>query len=414
MKQGTWITRIVVFVLFFAVCAYLIFSVFAGLSEPYQRVVSYTYQMVDGVSLEGMIVRQEETIPGGTDLVEILPQEGERVNAGAAVAAVYASEAALARRREISSLSLQLEQINYAMGRSDGGDVAALDEELVDTLAQIHSRVSQRDFSSMEDDGLALRSLVLKRTGNIDTNAQSLAVLQQTASAVETRLRELSGQAREQTRYITVRKSGTFSGLTDGYESILTPEAAQTMTAAQLDELMGREVAVPTDTVGKLITHSTWRYVAAVDEATAQRLTEGEQYTVAFSGDLREEVTMRLERLGEKEADGRRLAVFSVGRYLERITMTRQATATLVFEKFTGVRVPAQALRVMENEDGTTTLGVYAQAGRRAEFKPVEIVREGDGFYLLRGTATNRKVLRAGDVILLSGEELYNGKVVVS
>ena len=121
---------------------------------------------------------------------------------------------------------------------------------------------------------------------------------------------------------------------------------------------------------------------------------------------------MRLERLGEKEADGRRMAVFSAGRYMERLTLTRQTGATLIFEKFTGVRVPSRALRVQENEDGTTTLGVFVQVGRQAEFKPVEIVREGDGFYLLRGTATNRKVLRAGDLIILSNQELYNGKVV--
>ena len=427
MKQGTWITRIVILVLFLGVCAYLAFYVFAGMSDPFQTVVSYTYQMADGAALEGVVIRREEVIPGGTELVEVLPQEGEKVNVGARLAAVYQSEAALQNRREVKSLSLQLEQISYAMGRSDAtGDVAELDNELVDTLARLRSGVSRSDLGSLEEDGLALRSIVLKRTGNIDTNAESLAVLQQTASAVEERLKTLTGQAREQTRYITAGKSGTFSGLADGYESVLTPEAAQTLrswfltkrwaaqtlTAAQLDKLMEQRSDPPAQALGKLITSSTWQFAAPVDDQTAQRLREGEQYTLAFSGDLREEVTMRLERLGEKEADGRRMAVFSAGRYMERLTLTRQTGATLIFEKFTGVRVPSRALRVQENEDGTTTLGVFVQVGRQAEFKPVEIVREGDGFYLLRGTATNRKVLRAGDLIILSNQELYNGKVV--
>lgn len=413
MKQGTWITRIVILVLFLGVCAYLAFYVFTGMSDPFQTVVSYTYQMADGAALEGVVIRREEVIPGGTELVEVLPQEGEKVNVGARLAAVYQSEAALQNRREVKSLSLQLEQISYAMGRSDAtGDVAELDNELVDTLARLRSGVSRSDLASLEEDGLALRSIVLKRTGNIDTNAESLAVLQQTASAVEERLKTLTGQAREQTRYITAGKSGTFSGLADGYESVLTPEAAQTLTAAQLDKLMEQRSDPPAQTLGKLITSSTWQFAAPVDDQTAQRLREGEQYTLAFSGDLREEVTMRLERLGEKEADGRRMAVFSAGRYMERLTLTRQTGATLIFEKFTGVRVPSRALRVQENEDGTTTLGVFVQVGRQAEFKPVEIVREGDGFYLLRGTATNRKVLRAGDLIILSNQELYNGKVV--
>lgn len=119
-----------------------------------------------------------------------------------------------------------------------------------------------------------------------------------------------------------------------------------------------------------------------------------------------------MERLGSSEG-GRRLVVFSSDRYLSEVTLARQCAATLVFERFTGVRVPDKALRVRTNDDGSTTLGVYTLVGRQAEFKSVEIVREGEGFYLLRGTADNRKVLRPGDTIILSNQELYHGKVIL-
>ena len=149
-----------------------------------------------------------------------------------------------------------------------------------------------------------------------------------------------------------------------------------------------------------------------VDDASAKRLEEGRRYTLAFSGDFDKEVAMRLERLGSSEG-GRRLVVFSSDRYLSEVTLARQCAATLVFERFTGVRVPDKALRVRTNDDGSTTLGVYTLVGRQAEFKSVEIVREGEGFYLLRGTADNRKVLRPGDTIILSNQELYHGKVIL-
>lgn len=121
---------------------------------------------------------------------------------------------------------------------------------------------------------------------------------------------------------------------------------------------------------------------------------------------------MRLDRLGPSEG-GRRVVVFSSNRYLSQATLVRSTGAKLVFQRFTGVRIPDQALRVRDNDDGTTTLGVYALVGRQAEFKPVEIVREGEGFYLVRGTSQNRKVLRAGDTLVISSEELFNGKVVM-
>lgn len=412
MKQGTLITRIVVLVLAAAVMAYIGFAIWQGVSDPYQTVISYAYEMDDGVSLEGLVVREEQAIFGETALAEVLPQEGEKVAVGAPVAAVYASEAALQSHREAKSLELQLEQLNYAMRRNDTvGDVSQLDWELVDTLAQLRSGVSTGELGDLEDDGLALRSLVLKRTGDAATSAESLAAIQAAAAELEGRLARLNATAAQQTRYISVGQSGTFSGLADGYESVLTPESLENMTVQSLDKLLSGEPTPPSGAVGKLVTDSTWYFATAVNGETAKRLEVGSRYTVAFTGDFRQDVTMRLERLGTSEG-GRQLAVFSSSRYLSQVTLARKESATLVFQRYTGVRVPAKALRVRDNDDGSTTLGVYTLVGRQAEFKPVEIVREGDGFYLLKGTATNRKVLRPGDVLVLSNQPLYDGKVV--
>ena len=97
---------------------------------------------------------------------------------------------------------------------------------------------------------------------------------------------------------------------------------------------------------------------------------------------------------------------------MNQVTLCRFLSARLVFERFTGVRIPDKALRVKTNDDGTTTPGVYTLVGRQTEFKTVEIIREGEGFYLVRGTATDKRVLRPGDTIVLSNQELYDGKVV--
>lgn len=413
MKQGALVTRVVILTLFAAVLAYLGFSVWQGLSEPYRLVATYTYQMDDGLVLDGVVVRQEAAIEGRSELSEILPQEGEKVAKGAAVALVYQNVAAMKERREAKELRLQLEQLHYAMRRNDSlGDSNKLDSQLVNTLAELRSDVSNGDLRGLEEQGLDLRSLVLKRTGDLTTNAQSLAALQTAAEGLEARLKTLNSSLAQDTRQVTVGQSGVFSGLADGYEGRLSPEMLDELTVGQLDQLCQGSITPSQTAIGKLITGSTWYYAATVDDASAKRLEEGKRYTLAFTGDFDKEVSMRLERIGSSEG-GRRAAVFSSDRYLSRVTLARQCTATLVFERFSGVRVPDKALRVLTNDDGSTTLGVYTLVGRQAEFKSVEIVREGEGFYLLRGTATNRKVLRPGDVIILSNQELYNGKVIM-
>lgn len=413
MKQGALVTRVVILTLFAAVLAYLGFYVWQGLSEPYQLVATYTYQMDDGLALDGVVVRQEAVIEGRSDLSEILPQEGEKVAAGATVALVYQNAAAMQDRREAKELRLQLEQLNYAMRRNDSmGDTNKLDGQLVTTLAELKTAASNGELGGLEEQGLELRSLVLKRTGDLTTNSQSLSALKEAAAGIEARLKTLNNSSGQLTRHVTVNRSGIFSGLADGYEDRLSPDMLDGLTVGQLDQLLQSGTEASQTAIGKLITGSTWYFATSVDDASAKRLEEGKQYTLAFTGDFDKEISMKLERLGSSEG-GRRMAVFSSDRYLSQVTLTRMGTATLIFERFSGVRVPDKALRVRTNDDGTTTLGVYTLVGRQAEFKSVEIVREGEGFYILRGTDTNRKVLRPGDTIILSNQELYNGKVIL-
>lgn len=412
MKQGTALTKAVIILFTLAVVAYIGIYVWQGFSDPYQFVVSYTYQLDDAAALEGLVVRQEEVIAGASVLAEVLPEEGEKVKAGAAVARVYSSEEALASRREAKALQLQLEQLNYAMRRNDAvGDGNELDAELVDTLARMKSDVSSGELQGLEEDGLNIRSLVLKRTGEMTTNAESLAALQEAAGQVETRLETLQAAADRGTTLIRTQRGGVFSGQVDGFEGRLTPETLEEMTVSQLETWLARPAESDEGAVGKVITNSTWYYVAKLAEEDAARLTEGRSYTISFAGDLRLELSMKLERLSGAE-NGKCLVVFSSREHLKDTTLSRFESATVVFQRYTGIWAPAKALRVQQNEDGSVTYGVYALAGQKAEFKKVEIVREGEGFYLLRGVDGNRKTLRSGDIYILSRQELYNGKVV--
>lgn len=412
MKQGTAVIRIVIAAAFAAVLVYLGVYLVQGLSDPYQLVVTYSYEMDDDASLSGVVVRTEQAIPGRSALAEILPQEGERVSAGAAVARIYQNESALADHRQIRALELELEQIRYAMGRGDAvANAKELDSQLIAALAQLRCGVSTGSLGNLEEQGLDIRSLVLKRTGQAQSNAESLVQLQLAADDLENQLAQLRAGGGESARRVSVDRGGVFSGMADGYESSLTPERLETLNVGELEQLRLSEMEPPADSLGKLITDSTWYFAAILDAGSVQRVEEGRTYTLAFSGDFSQEVSMKLERLGPEEG-GRHLAVFSSNRFLNRVTMCRFVNARLVFERFTGVRVPDKALRVQTKEDGTTVPVVYTLVGRQVEIKPVEIVREGEGFYLVRGTAESRKVLRPGDTIVLSNRELYEGKVV--
>lgn len=412
MKQGTAAIRVVIAVAFAAVLVYLGVYLWQGLSDPYQLVATYSYEMDDDAPLSGVVIRTEQTIPGWVALAEVLPQEGERVSAGSAVARIYQDQSALLDHRQIRSLELELEQIRYAMGQGDAmANAKDLDAQLLSALARLRCGVSTGSLGSLEEQGLDVRSLVLKRTGQGHSDAESLARLQQAADALEEQIAQLSATALQSTQRVTVDQGGIFSGMADGYEATLTPQILDSLSVQSLDQLRRQELTPPENSLGKLITDSTWYFAATLDTREVQRVEAGKSYTLAFSGDFGQEVSMKLERLGEDEG-GRCLAIFSSDRYLNRMTLSRFVNARLVFQRYTGIRVPDKAIRVRTEQDGSTTPVVYTLVGRVVEIKPVEIIREGEGFYLVRGTAENRKVLRSGDVLVLSNRELYEGKVV--
>ena len=80
-----------------------------------------------------------------------------------------------------------------------------------------------------------------------------------------------------------------------------------------------------------------------------------------------------------------------------------------------------EALRILtktkENEDGSTSQiqisGIYCIIGSEAWFKPVEILYNGEGFLLVQSASQDEKLrLRPGDEVIISAQDLYDGKVV--
>ena len=276
MKQGTLVTRTVILVLLAAVLVYLGVYLWQGLSDPYQLVVTYAYEMDDDLAVSGVMVRSEEVITGRVARAEVLPREGERVAAGAAVAMVYQDETALADHRRARAVEQELEQVRYAMSLGDSQrDAKELDSQLVADLAALRTQVSTGTLDSLEERGMDIRGLVVKRT--VQAGSESAVELQSTSAQLESELAALNAASERTTRRITVSRGGVFSGLADGYETLLTPEMLGEMSVQSLNSLRDRETVPPADSLGKLITDATWYFAADLPDAAAQRLEEGKR-----------------------------------------------------------------------------------------------------------------------------------------
>ena len=366
MKQGKSVITLVMVLIAGALAIYFGYYVFDTLNDPFTTTLAYSYTVNDSVEADGLLVREEKALSGQAGILDVTRTEGEKVGVGQTVALIYRDSQAQADQAELDRLSMEIELLQYAAAQS--GDVesaARLDEDILQSVVSLRASTALGDYADLEDQVREVKSGVLKRGytyGDGLTSADLTAQLQSLKSQRSALYKQSSGA----TTRITADRSGVFSSLVDGYESLLTPETVFQLTPSSLAAMMDSQSA-DEGAVGKLITSDRWYFAASLPNEAAERLREGGTALLRFTGDFSQDVDMRVEQVGPTEGEVT-LVVFSSDRYLARTTLLRHQTAELIFESFSGLRVPKEAVRMIKStqkdeetgeEREVSKLGVY-------------------------------------------------------
>ena len=419
MKQGKPVITVAIAAIAVALVIYFGFYVAKVFSEPYTTALAYTYTSNDSAEAVGILVRQETVLPAQTGIVDVTRSEGEKVGVGQSVAQVYRDSQAQNNQADLEALADQIQLLEYS---SDGGGVdsaAKLDENILQAVTALHAASGVGDYNQLEDQARTLKSTVLKR-GYVYGNGLGAEELSQKLNDLKSQYAALKQQTSSSTSSVRAPQSGVFSTLVDGYETAVTPQTVLQLTPSSLSALLAGQGKEAGGGMGKLITSTRWYFAAALPVSVAERLKEGSTATLRFSGDFDQDIVMRVDQVGQAEGD-KSVVVFSTDRYLSQTTLLRQQTAELIFNSWSGLRIPKQALRMekstyTDKETGqevqNNRLGVYALLGGRAEFKTVEVVTEGDDYYVVRSTTDESDALRAGDEVIVRATELYDGQLL--
>lgn len=424
MKNKTLGMKILLAVVTLGVLGYFAIQAVRYFGDPLTTTLAYPYEVQMTTALSGYVVREEMVLPDDTSgLLQLQRAEGERVSAGGVIAVAYADQATLDRQQEIQSLETQIEQLQYAADAALGAEVSLrLDTQILQDIIDYRTALAADRLDQAEDCGQSLRSLVLKRDYTYsDTTDFSAQVAE-----LQSQLNQLRSQTGASTRRITAPQAGLYSAVVDGYETVLTPQALETLTPSQFSELEP-DTSV-SSTVGKLILGDTWYYAAVMDQEEAQLLQESGSLQLRFAKGIGQDLDVSLTRVSEPE-DGQVVAVFRGNTYLSELTLLRRQSAEVIRETESGIRVPIEAVRLVEEtvtgEDGTETTvsrtGVYCIVGLEARFKPVDVVYQNEEFALVRSslegadgmtTAQEEIRLREGDEVIVTARDLYDGKII--
>lgn len=425
MKKSSFGTKIFCTVAALGILVYFGLQAVQYFGDPLTTTLAYRYQVEEEVSLSGYVVRDEVVLEDNTNgLLQLQRAEGERISAGGVVATVYTDQASLDRQQEIQSLQTQLEQLQYAQEATLGAEVSLrLDAQILQNILDYKGALAANRLDTAEGYGSELRTLILKRdytySGTEDLSAQ--------VAELESQLQTLRSQAGSSSRRITAPEAGLYSAVVDGYETVLTPESLESLTPGGFSDLQADETVH--SSVGKLILGDSWYYAALMDEDQVSALEGKSQVSLRFAKGMEDAVEVTVSRISQPE-NGQVVVIFEGTKYLPELTLLRQQSADVILNTVEGIRVPKEALRVREttteDEDGTvatvTETGVYCVLGAEACFKPVEVLYNGDDFLLVRSTldtaegdlttAQEARRLRTGEEVIVTANNLYDGKVL--
>lgn len=417
MKQGKPLITFLIASMAVALAIYLGVYAFQAFYDPYTTTLVYAYTTHDSVELDGILAREEQVLPGQAGILEVTRAEGERVGVGQEVARFYRDTQAQADQAQLQALDLEIELLQYAAVQSgDLESAARLDEDILQSIVDLRASSALGDYTQLEDQVLELKSGVLKR-GYTYGDGLTAQQLSEQLSALTSQRAALNQQSAAATTQVTAPQSGVFSTLVDGFESVLTPDSVLQLTPSSLRTLLDTPAVQDSSAAGKLITSQRWWYAANLPAGEAERLNQGDTVTLRFTGDFSQDVEMRVDQVGPTEGQ-QTLVVCSTDRYLSQTTLLRRQTAELIFESWSGLRIPKSALHLVEEtvedeETGessvVTRLGVYALVAGRTEFKEVEVIMEGADYYVVNPLGSSRKLLRAGDEIITEAVGLQDG-----
>ena len=395
--------------------SYIIYHLVLSLDDSVQTVPTTLVTAEETVSQEGYIFRTEQIVYATPGSFSYHIDDGKRAAKGVALLDVYDSDTSAAAQTELKMLDRRITRLknsNLQQGMQYS-DTTIIDNEISDLYYTILQKVrnGEMDFAVQKTADF-VSSLNRRRiiTGKIGDYNEQIA-------ALEAQRDELVRQTGDVKETVYAKESGYFFSDIDGFENMFTTAKVSWMTPEEYDALIHAEADYSvsqgedgTVAAGKLVTDFQWYLTAQVSLDQLRYYNEAQTYTVIFPYNSDKRISMRLEKILQSTDNDSIVLLLATRTNPEGFNYLRRQTIQIVREETSGYRVPISAVRM---QDGVQ--GVYVLRGYEVVFKEIETILETDGYFIVKendGTPESRGKLALNDQIIISGKNLYVGKIV--
>lgn len=366
----------------------------------------------DSFTAQGWFFRDEVLADGiSSETVKHIVHSGEKVQKDAALAVVYTDAAALETSQKIEVLNDEIALLTSAMqSATNSSDAAKLDQQIIAQISSVSSKAQNGIVTGIDSETAGLRNLCLRRSaGNLDGTALSAQL-----SALTTERDALNKQLVGRSTTIASPASGFFSEIVDGFEGQLTTKAVDSLTIDEFKAFSQQDAkSTKSDQLGKVVRDFRWYFVTAVSIDELNGIKIGANLRLRFP-QVDDDIVVTVHDI-RKEKDQKVALLILRGMDItpELVTMRCQS-AEIIRASYTGIRVPKAAVKIQINQkNDDQQQGVYILPDSMSRFKPIDVLYEGDDYYVVRqgDTGTNTGLV-VGDTIIVNARGLEDMKVI--
>lgn len=360
------------------------------------------YSSVEKIPFKGIAVRNETVIDySGGGVVNYPYPDGSRIAKNSVVANIYASETDILNKQKISQLTNEVTLLEKA--QNNGTTLYAQPDFLAGLIQQKYQEIT----ASVQENNLVnvseQRSELLKLMNIMQIVIKKETDYNDRIATLKEQISSLSATTSEPIASVSITDPGYFVSYTDGYESQLSLDTIDTLSAEQVKAFIANykesNTASPT-AIGKMIDDYRWEIITVLDNSK-KNLTAGVSVQIQFPT-MTEPVDAKVEKLADTENPKESVVILSCDKLTYQLVQHRIETAEILLNNFEGIRVPREAIRFYNNEKG-----VYVKLGEQILFRKIDVIYEGKD-YVLTKRESKSGYLAVYDDIVTEGVDASN------
>ncbi|HAB00545.1 MAG TPA: hypothetical protein DCE08_03470 [Ruminococcaceae bacterium] len=396
------VKKIAIALLSLVVLLYVLYQGYVRIKNPYRTEIVFRYSVSDSLRANGIVIRDEYILPQQrSDAADYLFNDGDRVSKNTLVANLYRSRDDIADKHSVTLLQAEIQMLEQsAQVNSDyitNADIVSRQilTKLIAYADTCESQFVGSVFSDRNDFLLPLNKRLAVGENRLDLSGN--------LASLKAQLATMKSHYGDPVDKVYTQKAGYFVSRIDGYENLLTTQNYASYTVSDYQALIsGKSTATLTDSIGKIITDPNWYLAVEVPASSASDFYVGRLIDIDFPFSQIETIESTVFDT-KTEPDSDSMIVFlKCSSMSENLAAVRTCTVRLNFRTLTGLRLNAKAVRFNENNEQ----GVYVLSGEQVTFKKINIIYEGNGFYLTEYNDSDKEYLQFYDEVILEGKNL--------